>query len=271
MKFKSFWKNSSIAFVIKNLLIAGAILLIIIKLTTTLLKVYTQHGEKVQIPDLDGLYVEEAREMLEHQDLYPQVIDSIYVRNKPLGTIVEQIPEANSFVKKNRSIFLIVNKRTVEMIPFPDVYDVSVRQAQALLQSLGLNVSDIIYKPSEFKDLVIDVTHNNVRVEAGTRLPEGSAVVLVAGSGLGDAITTIPNLVGKPYQEARNIIISSLFTVGSVNYDVLPDGDEDDYIIYKQDPQPRSQESQGKYIDIWLSKDRTMVDQGTEYEEEEFF
>ncbi len=271
MKFKDFWKESNIAFVIKHVLVAGLIAAVLITITVLSLNKYTHHGEAVVVPNLQGLYVEEAQVILEQDELYPLVIDSIYVKDKPLGTIVEQIPEPNSFVKKDRSIFLIVNKRSVNMIPFPDVYDVSVRQAQALIQSLGLNVAGVIYKPSEFKDLVIDVTHNSQHVAAGTRLPEGTSVILMVGSGLGDAVTTIPYLVGKSYQEARSIIIASLFTVGSVNYDVYPDGDEDAYIIYKQSPSPRTQASQGKYIDLWLSKDRAMIDFSHDTEEEEFF
>lgn len=270
MKFKKFWKESNIAFVIKHVLVAGLVLTVLIALVILMLNKYTNHGEAIIVPNLQGLYVEEASVILEPDELYPMIIDSVYVKDKPLGTIVEQIPEANSFVKKNRSIFLIVNKRTVNMIPFPDVYDVSVRQAQALIKSLGLNVSGIIYKPSEFKDLVIDVAHDNVRVDAGTRLPEGTAVVLVVGSGLGDAVTIIPYLIGKSYNDARNIIISSLFSIGAVNYDILPNGDEDEYFIYKQNPEPRTQASQGKYIDVWLSKDRTMIDY-VNTEEEEFF
>ncbi len=271
MIFKTFWKESNIAFVIKNLLLAGIIIAVIIRTTVLLLNKYTRHGEAVIVPDLQGLYVEEARDLLEKDELYPLVIDSVYIKDKPLGTIVEQTPEAYSYVKKNRSIFLIQNKRSVNMIPFPNVADVSLRQAQALIQSLDLKVASISYKPSEFKDLVIDVRYNNQHLEAGTRLPEGSGVVLVVGSGLGDAVTAIPHLIGKSYQEARSIIISSSFTIGSVNYDIPPDGDEDEYFVYRQNPDAQTQASQGKYIDLWLSKDRSIIHQTDQTEEEEFF
>ena len=111
------------------------------------------------IPDLKGSYVEEAEVMLAKQGLFPQVIDSVYVRDKKLGTIIEQIPPANSTIKRNRPVYLIINSRQIRQVPLPDVNDVSYRQADAMLKSIGLNVSNVEYTPSEYKDLVIDVKY----------------------------------------------------------------------------------------------------------------
>jgi beta-lactam-binding protein with PASTA domain len=273
MDFKTFWKESTAGFIIKQILLAIIIVVVLAWVTLLLLDKYTHHGESVTVPDLQGLYQEEARNILEPYDLYPMVIDSIYVKDKPLGTIVEQIPPANSSVKKNRSIFLILNKREAKLIPFPEVNDVSVRQAEALIKSLGLNVSNIFYRPSEFKDLVIDVTYNNQHIEAGTRLPEGSHVDLIVGSGIGHSIATVPLLIGKSLKEARIEVVASLFIIGGVNYDVTPLDDEENYVIYKQNPVAGGKISEGSHIDIWLSKDKELIEQSlkNQVEEEEFF
>ncbi len=276
MDFKTFWKESTAGYIIKRIVLAIVIFVALAWITLIVLDSYTNHGESVTVPDLQGLYVEEAENILEKYDLYSQVIDSVYVKEKALGTIVEQIPPANSSVKKNRSIFLILNKKQLNMIPFPDVNDVSFRQADALIKSLGLQVSHVVYRPSEFKDLVIDVSYNGMHIEPGTRLPEGSAIVLVVGSGFGEFSSNIPSLIGKNIIHARNEAISSSFILGSVSYDIPPDGDDDKYMIYKQTPEFGKSMPEGTRINVWLTKDRVLIDQAirnqyVEEEEEAFF
>lgn len=97
--------------------------------------------------------------MLNNHGLYSVVIDSVFVRDKKLGTIIEQIPAVNSAVKTKRPIYLIINSRQVRQIPVPDVNDVSFRQADAMLKSNWQNVSSVEYSPSEYKDLVIAIKY----------------------------------------------------------------------------------------------------------------
>lgn len=105
MNFKTFWKETIAGFITKQILLAIVIVVVLSWVALLILDQYTHHGESVKVPDLQGLYEEEARNLLEPYELYPMVIDSVYVKDKPLGTVVEQIPAANSSVKKNRSIF----------------------------------------------------------------------------------------------------------------------------------------------------------------------
>ena len=101
MNFKTFWKESLAGFIIKRVLLALLIVVVLAWVTLLLLDRYTHHGESVRVPDLQGLFVEEAQSLLANYALYPEVIDSVYVKDKPLGTIVEQVPPANSSVKKS--------------------------------------------------------------------------------------------------------------------------------------------------------------------------
>lgn len=274
MSFKTFWKETTMGYITKRVLLAILIFVVLAWAALIMIDFYTHHGEFVNVPDLQGLYVEDADNILENYELYAQIIDSVYVKDKPLGTIVEQIPSANSSVKKQRSIFLVVNKQQVRMIPFPDVNDVSYRQADALLNSLGLRVSNVIYSPSEFKDLVIDVMCYGVHIEPGTRLPEGSSIVLVIGSGLGDNVSNIPSLIGMDIDSAKGVVLSASFIVGAINYDVTPTGDKDKYRIYKQSPEAGQEMSDGLRINIWLTKDPVLIEasiNGINEEEEDFF
>lgn len=276
MDFKKFWKESIGGFVLKRVLLAIVIFVSLSWITLIVVDYYTHHGEFEVVPDLRGMYVEEAQLMLANQGLYTQVVDSVYVRNKKLGTIIEQTPAANSTVKQNRPIYLIINSKQVKKIPLPDVSDVSYRQADAMLKAIGLNVSNVEYSPSEYKDLVVAVKYRGRTIQAGTRIPEGSFVILVVGSGMGGESVSVPSLKGLTLEEARRDALNNSVIVGAIEYDVQPSGDEDQYVVYRQKPAAGQQVESGKRIDIWLSKDKSLLDKvfdddETETSDEEFF
>jgi beta-lactam-binding protein with PASTA domain len=277
MNIKKFWKETFAGFILKNVLIAIGIIVALSWIALIGVDFYTHHGQAEVIPDLRGSYVEEAEIILAKKGLYPQVIDSVYVRDKKLGTIIEQIPPANSTVKSNRPVYLIINSRSVRQVAMPEISDVSYRQADAMLQSLGLSVSNVEYSASEYKDLVIDVKYHGRSILQGTRIPEGSSVVLVVGNGLGEAQASVPSLKGLGLDEATQEITSASLEVGSVTFDVPPSGDEDKYIIYRQRPAAGSSISSGDKIDIYLSKDKARMkevfeeDKKKEDTDEQFF
>lgn len=276
MDFKKFWKETFGGFVLKNVLIAISIFVVLFWIALIGVDFYTHHGESEVIPDLRGSYVEEAEVILAKHGLYPQVIDSVYIRGKKLGTIIEQIPPANSTVKRDRPIYLIINSSQVRQVPLPDVSDVSYRQADAMLKSIGLNVASVEYAPSEYKDLVSDVKYRGRSILPGTRVPEGSSLVLVVGSGLGEG-SVVPSIKGLGLEEASLQISTAMFIVGAVNYDVPPSGNESDYVIYRQRPAAGSSLPAGSRIDIYLSKDKSRMDEIFEEDvksdetEEQFF
>ena len=261
MGIKRFWKETIGGFLLKNVLIAIGIIVVLSWAALIGIDFYTHHGEAELIPDLRGSYVEEAEVILHKKGLYPMVIDSVYVRGKKLGTIIDQIPPPNSTVKRNRPIYLIINSRSVRQVTLPEINDVSYRQADAMLQSLGLSVSNVEYAPSQYKDLVTDVKFHGRSVLPGTRIPEGSSVVLVVGSGLGDSQAMAPNLKGLGLEEARQEALSASLVIGAVEFDVPPSDNEQDYIIYRQRPQAGTSLSAGSRIDIYLSTDKSRMNE----------
>ncbi len=261
MELKKFWKETFGGFVLKNVLVAVGIIVALSWIVLICMDFYTHHGEAEVIPDLRGSYVEEAEVILAKKGLYPQVIDSVYVRDKKLGTIIDQIPAPNSTVKSNRPIYLIINSRKVKEVTLPEISDVSYRQADAMLQSLGLSVASVEYAPSEYKDLVTEVKYHGRIILPGTRVPEGSALVLVVGNGLGEASVVVPLLKGKGYDEASQEAIAASFVIGSVQYDDDHTGNESDYIIYRQRPTAGSSQAAGTRIDICLTRDKSRLNE----------
>ena len=251
-------------FVLANILIAVAIICILIWGTFRALDRFTEHGIEVVVPDLQGAYLEEAELVLRAKGgLFPRVIDSVHVAGVRRGTIVEQIPQAGSHVKRNRPIYVIINSRQVPQIPLPgSVVDVSVRQAEATLRASGIRVERIEFVPAQFNNLVIDVLHRGQSISAGHRIPQSESVVLVVGRGLGEETAVVPNLIGMTQEDARRTIMNASFILGATSFE--NNIESENSFIYRQRPASGANLPSGTRIDIWLTTNRDRLNQANE-------
>ena len=65
----------------------------------------------------------------------------------------------------------------------------SMRQALSLLESRGLNDVRIQEVPSEYPDLVIGLQYQGETLQAGDKVPAGSALTLLVGNGIPETYT----------------------------------------------------------------------------------
>ena len=273
MTFRKFWKESKAGFIVKNVLLALAIGIVALLILLGWLKRYTEHGIEISVPNVTGMYLEEARTAVTGAGLQLEVIDSTYSRKVPLGTIVEQTPPANTHAKHGRQVYVIINANTVRQVPLPDLHDISFRQAEATLKSLGITVSNYAYEPSEYKDLVLDVRQKGKSIEPGERLDEGSAVTLVIGRGKGTEKVTVPQLCGKSLVEARSLLLSRYLTLGIYEYDEEPTPETAAlYIVYRQEPAAGNVIIEGSRVDLYLTTDvEKAIIVSADANEEDFF
>ena len=145
--------------------------------------VYTNHNQAVNVPDVRGLQIEDARPFFEDNILKYTVIDSIYSKDDIPGAIVELLPEANSKVKKNRIIYVTINAKTEETASIPEVKDISYRQAYALLKTCGFLYVEFKYVTGEYRDLTVGVEYGGIMMERGTRVPLTANLILVVSDG----------------------------------------------------------------------------------------
>lgn len=267
LKSKFFWKNIGVA-----ILIATVLLII----TLFSLNRITHHGEQIEVPNLIGLYEEEARVFLEQKGISLQVIDSVQVRDHKPREIVEQNPAPHTFVKKGRRIYITVNARNQRMLPVPDLRDVSFRQAKAMLESVGFEVENVRYVPSEFSGLVQDIYFNGTRIEAGTRLADGAKVELVVGqTDEGSDLVQVPSFLTLSYAEAQRMLAEAGFVLGAVVNDetITLEDDLNATFVWRQEPKQEEWMPKGKRVDLWLTKDveKLSADNSLETSEEEIF
>ena len=173
--------------VIKNILLALLLLIVLIFIVMLWLNIYTHHGQQINVPDVKGMQVEEAALFFRQTSLQYEVIDSMFVRNKPAGSILETNPPAGTNVKKSRTIYLTVNSTTAQMLIVPQVMNMSRRQAEATLRTLGFESIRIRSVPEAYKDLVLGLEKpGGIAVMADERIPANTPLVLLVSSGAGE-------------------------------------------------------------------------------------
>ena len=109
MNFRSFWNNSDVAFVLKMVLIALAIVIVLGVAALFWLDKYTHHGDEVVVPNVVNSYVEEASILAQAEGLHLVIADTTYTRRFKLGSIVEQNPAPDSRTKRGGTLYVIVN------------------------------------------------------------------------------------------------------------------------------------------------------------------
>ena len=270
---KNTWKDSKLGFVTTNLLIAVGVAVVAVVVLLLSLRSYTEHGVEMSVPNITGLYLEEAKIILESEGLHIEVIDSTYSNKAPLGTIVEQNPSAESKVKHGRIVYVIQNARMRRPVILPELRDASLRQAETSLRAMGLEVDSVVYEPSTYRDIVLDIRMGDSIISAGSRLEEGSKIVLVVGRGQGSEEVEIPAVIGKSLEEARSWLLSHRLTMGVVEYDVPPTEEtQGQYVVYSQTPESGTIIVEGSSVNLKLSLDiEKTVTADNEQNEEDFW
>jgi beta-lactam-binding protein with PASTA domain len=186
-------------------------------------------------------------------ELKYEIIDSVFDESKQKGVVVNQDPLPNTDVKKNRKVYLTINSMKVRKVNFPDVFDLTLRQAVSKLQNNGLEVGKLEYQPDIATNKVLAFKVNGIAIAIGQELYYGTTIDLVVGQGLSNEKVIVPNLIGLSRLEANIILKSTSLNVG-LEYFNNEVSDSSLAVIYKQYPEVGESRkiSIGSAIDLYF-------------------
>ena len=170
---------------LKQVAILGVAVFLLYFILKFWLNITTNHDQKIQVPDLHKMTIEEAEKRLNELDLGFKVIDSAsYNPDYPKKSVIEQSPEAGDYVKENRKIYLTLNPSKYRDITIPNLNGRTKRQAISELQAIGFIVgTDYTYVKDIGKDVVRGLRHKGNIVNPNDKLPKNSIIELVLGDG----------------------------------------------------------------------------------------
>ena len=176
-------KKHSIGWLLLNILIMVAVSIILIVITFRWMQSYTRHGQYITVPDVSGMYEEEAGQALAAAGLRYEVSDYKFDKSMVEGGVIEQNPKAGAYVKQERKIYLTLNSGKEPVKAVPDLADnSSLRAAESQLRAAGFKLSPTVYVDGDL-DWVYETRYKGAVIEAGTEIPEGSVLTIVAGNG----------------------------------------------------------------------------------------
>ena len=172
---KYFFKQIFIAFIISSFIIAAVFLF---------LNITTNHNNYISVPDLKGIDIDEVEVILYENDLKYEISDSTFFNpDFPKYSVLEQIPIANSKVKKDRKIYLTINPVNYGNIAIPNIIQITKRSAISALLSSDLELGEISLIDNIGKDMVIQILYKREEVSPGFLVPKKSKIDLVLGNG----------------------------------------------------------------------------------------
>ncbi|MDR3364788.1 MAG: Stk1 family PASTA domain-containing Ser/Thr kinase [Clostridiales Family XIII bacterium] len=245
-------------------------------------------AEMVEVPDVVGLYVENATDILKAGGFSVEIETVALPPVAPLadtpdadadsfapesaetpafkeGQVMEQDPEGGTMAKEGKKVKLKVagapqessagdsGELSTEIKEVPDLVGKSKASAEYAIGVAGFRIGIVSYESSELPvDQVIAQSPKK-----GEQAPGNSPINIVVSTGPKELTTSVPSLVGKTEAEANTALSNAKLKPGTVTYqasDTVPRG----YII-SQNPAQGTTVKEGSAVNIAVSTGKDVV------------
>ena len=215
MGFVSFVKSKTF---FKHLLLILASFLVLIFITSFLLKIYTRHGKEYSVPKITGLKLQdiENSEQLRHFEL--MVMDSVYKEGVEWGTVLTQDPSEGSLVKSGRKIYITVASQSGETVLMPNCKDKSIKAAVHSLIDAGLRVGTIMYRTGEINGIVTNQRYRGKEINSGSDIQYGERVDLIVEVHSTTQAVSMPDILSKTENDAEVLLWKAGLNTGRRTY-----------------------------------------------------
>lgn len=221
------------AFVWRNILAMLLFLFTLLLLTSWWLKCYTRHGQKIQLPDFVGKTLQEAENMASRHDFILVKIDSVYWVDKPGSVILQQTPEAGSYVKEDRKVYLVVTKHNADLITLaalPTLYGRSFEVKKMELErgfEIKSNIAGYTYDAGPVNYIMAVIYHGDTILSSKFerteyQFPKGATLDFILSTDTG-AEVPLPDVVCMTYSAANFLLTSLGLNIQEVEEDVIDD------------------------------------------------
>ena len=141
------------------------------------LKYITFHDEYQQVPDLKGIPLINLPQIAADKNLRYEIIDSSkFTPNLTTAKRYRALsPAPDDSVKKNRKIYTShLNPSGYRRISVPDVVQITRRNAEVTLMSVGFTIGEISYRNDIGKDMVLEMRYRGAPPRGGNTTTKNS-------------------------------------------------------------------------------------------------
>lgn len=189
------------------------------------------------VPYVLGLTLDEAKELLNAENLMLSVSSEEYNNVYLSGRIVSQSPADGEGIKKGDTVYVAVSLGSKLNSVINSLKGLTVEEATNRLLSVGVNVNGTKRQFSEDVEdglvigYILDEVSSDSRQKnskepeenqivseqmSGSKVAEGSTIKLIISAGKESEGVIMPTIAGLSYQEAMSVITGSGLTLGDV-------------------------------------------------------
>ncbi len=245
----------------------GIFMLILLIALNLYLRSYTNHGQKLTLPDFNDMHLRDASILATEKTFQIIVNDSTHIVGMPGGVIINQNPKAGSQVKENRKIYVTATKYQSDLIrmkSLPELYGREYELKRKELSHLKINtrVKDYKYDPGE-PDHVLEVYYKDKLIVSGEdrdndlKIEKGGTLDFVLSKRSGLSIQ-IPDLRCQTLAAAQFLLEDGArLRVGVVREEGEIDDVSSAYIIQQYPPYEEDATMQiGNAIDLIVTAEK---------------
>ena len=222
-------KSKKIKSGLKKALIGVGSLIIILILGSVgfFLAMRNNTSNEVEVPNIVGKLVEEAKSEVEELGLVIQVKSTEY-SDEAENTILKISPSVGTKVKKDSIIFVTVSVGE-ELIKMPNLKDYEKTNIESVLKSYGFTNYEI---KEEYSDDVEKGRLIKQSPEAETEVSKNTEIQIIVSKGQETKMVDIPDVVGKSLKEAKTILEEAKLKVNDeIKYNITHNKDEDGIVL----------------------------------------
>lgn len=168
--------------------------------------VVSRGPEIVQVPDVEGIALAEAKRKLTKAGLVPGMVTKEFSEDAAAGEVVRTDPEAGTDRHPDTAVAMVVSKGSP--VDVPDVTGLSVEDATDALDDEGLKAKvlpDRVNSPQDAGDVA------QQSPAEGREAAEGDTIALTISKG--PRMTDVPDVTGKDVDDARSELEDAGFEV----------------------------------------------------------
>lgn len=231
------------------ILIGAGVLLAILLGSITGLFVFNRgnkekENSEVKVPAIMDMTEENGRKEVEKLELVFTVLGKEN-SEKPEGTIIAVFPDEGTSVKKKSEVRVKLSAGMEEKI-VPDVTNLGKTVAQNHIVNNKLKVGEIV---EEFSDDIEAGAVIRTEPKAGTPVKEGDTIKIIVSKGSEVKVEKIPNLKNMTLAEAKNVLETSSFKLGSSTAVITTDKSLDGK-IFNQSIEPGTKVQVGTEVNV---------------------
>lgn len=228
------------------------------------LKSYTNHGQKLELPNYIGQKVSEAKEDASDKTFEIIVNDSIHKVGQPGGLILNQNPKGGAIVKENRKIYVMVTKYQADLVMSEhltaNLYGQDFHMIKSRLenQEFETEIKSTRYDRGA-PNHILEVWYNgkNITDKKGIEIQKGSTIAFVLSKN-NEGEIAVPNLVCQTLDAATLVIDFNKLSVGEIIPFEEDIENRNSAYVYKQEPPSGNGRliTMGSEIRLFISKDK---------------